>query len=79
MDKKLKKEAEELFADLGMNMTTAINIFVRQSINYGGIPFVIKRRDVFYNDYNLEILKKSISQLEAGKGTTHELVELEDE
>ncbi len=79
MDEKLKKQAEELFADLGMNMTTAINVFVRQSVSYGGIPFEIVRRDGFYSDYNQQILKKSISQLDAGKGTAHELIEVPDE
>lgn len=79
MDEDLKKQAENLFADLGMNMTTAVNIFVRQSINYGGIPFEIVRKDDFYNPYNQEILKKSIDQLNAGKGKTHELIEVTNE
>lgn len=79
MDEELKKQAEELFADLGMNMTTAINIFVRQSLSYGGIPFEIVKRDGFYNNYNQQILKKSISQLNAGKGTSHELIDVENE
>ena len=41
MDKKLKKQAETLFSDLGMNMTTAFNIFLRQSVRQGKIPFEI--------------------------------------
>lgn len=41
MDTKLKKEADALFAELGMNLTTAFNIFVRQSLREGGIPFAI--------------------------------------
>lgn len=79
MDEELKKQAEKLFADLGLNMTTAINVFVRQSVNYGGIPFEIIRREDFYSDYNQQILKKSINQLEAGKGKSHELIEVTDE
>lgn len=79
MDEELKKQAEKLFADLGLNMTTAINVFIRQSVNYGGIPFEIVRRGDFYSDYNQQILKKSIEQLKAGKGKAHELVEVEDE
>ena len=79
MDENLKKQAEELFADLGMNMTTAINIFVRQSVSYGGIPFEIVKRDGFYNSYNQKVLKESMNQLEEGKGTFHELIEVEDE
>lgn len=79
MDEELKKQAEQLFTDLGMNMTTAINVFIRQAVNYGGIPFEIVRKDDFYNEYNQKMLKKSIRQLEAGKAKSHELIEVEDE
>ncbi|WP_297966028.1 type II toxin-antitoxin system RelB/DinJ family antitoxin [uncultured Anaerovibrio sp.] len=43
MDADLKAAAEELFADLGMNISTAFNIFVRQSLREGRIPFNISR------------------------------------
>ena len=42
MDTDLKAEADALFSELGMNMTTAFNIFVRQAIREGGIPFEVK-------------------------------------
>ena len=77
MDEDLKKQAEQLFADLGMNMTTAINVFVRQSISYGGIPFEIVRKDDFYGDYNMQTLKKSVQQLEQGKVVVKTIEELE--
>jgi len=41
MDRELKEQAESLFSELGMNMTTALNIFVRQSVRQGKIPFEI--------------------------------------
>ncbi len=41
MDTDLKARADALFSDLGMNMTTAFNIFVRQSLREGRIPFEI--------------------------------------
>ena len=41
MDADLKAQADELFNDLGMNLTTAFNIFVRQSLRERGIPFKI--------------------------------------
>lgn len=41
MDKDLKEQAESLFAELGMNMTTAFNVFLRQSVRQGKIPFEI--------------------------------------
>ncbi len=43
MDEAVKKQAEELFSDLGMNMTTAINIFLKQAIRENKIPFEIRR------------------------------------
>ena len=44
MDSELKAEAESLFNELGMNLTTAFNIFVRQSLREGGIPFDVNLR-----------------------------------
>lgn len=41
MDSELKAQADALFNELGMNITTAFNIFVRQSLRQGGIPFNI--------------------------------------
>ena len=45
VDSELKKEAEILFNDLGLNMSTAITMFLRSSVINEGIPFKIKRRD----------------------------------
>lgn len=42
VDSNVKKEATELFNSLGLNMSTAINLFLRKSINEGGIPFELK-------------------------------------
>ena len=42
MDEDLKAQADELFNELGMSLSTAFNIFVRQSLREGGIPFTIK-------------------------------------
>lgn len=41
IDSELKSQAEILFEQLGMNMTTAFNIFLRQSVREGCIPFEI--------------------------------------
>ena len=41
MDTDLKAQADALFSELGMNLSTAFNIFVRQSLREGGIPFDI--------------------------------------
>ena len=41
MDADLKAQADALFGELGMNITTAFNIFVRQALREGRIPFEI--------------------------------------
>ena len=39
VESNVKKETTELFNSLGLNMSTAINLFLRKSIHEGGIPF----------------------------------------
>ena len=41
MDTELKKQAEAMLSDMGLNMTTAINLFLRQVVRQGKIPFEI--------------------------------------
>ena len=41
-DKEVKIAAERIFEELGLNMTTAVNIFLRQTIRENGIPFELK-------------------------------------
>lgn len=41
IDTELKKQAEVVFSDMGLNMTTTINMFLRQVIRQGRIPFEI--------------------------------------
>ncbi len=42
MDSDIKKQCERLYNELGMNLTTAINVFLRQSLRAGGFPFDVK-------------------------------------
>lgn len=43
VDPDTKKEAEELFRDLGLTMSGAITMFLKTAIREGGIPFDIAR------------------------------------
>ena len=45
LDSEVKEQAQLVFNLLGMDMTTAINIFLRQAIQYQGLPFVVKLDD----------------------------------
>ena len=43
VDEDLKKEADTLFSELGLNLTTAFNIFLRQSVREQRIPFQVSK------------------------------------
>ncbi|UTC76265.1 type II toxin-antitoxin system RelB/DinJ family antitoxin [Treponema sp. OMZ 792] len=78
MDADIKKEAEQLFDSLGMNMTTAFNIFIRQSLRIGGIPFKIMSDEKgFYNKYNQERLKTAAERMNQGKYIVHDTIGIE--
>jgi DNA-damage-inducible protein J len=78
MDKELKKQAESLFSDLGMNMSTAVNVFIRQSVREGRIPFEVTR-DPFFSEANMRHLCRVARDMEAGIGVSeHELIETDD-
>lgn len=43
IDAEVKKQAQELFADLGLDLSTAINIYLKKAISEQGIPFDVTR------------------------------------
>lgn len=43
LDADLKRACQELFADLGMDLTTAVTIFLKQSLRVQGLPFAVTR------------------------------------
>ena len=78
MDEELKQQAEVIFADMGLNMTTAFTIFTKAVVRQNKIPFEIAA-DPFYSVDNHHIFFRAIVFLEAGKGQIHEIVEVDDE
>lgn len=42
MDKDIKSQCEAIYGELGINLTTAINVFLRQSLRVGGFPFDVR-------------------------------------
>ena len=78
LDRDIKEQAERMFNEFGMNLSTAFNIFTRQALRQGKIPFEIY--DPFYNEKNQAELNRRIADIEAGKNLMpHELIEVDDE
>jgi len=77
MDKDIKESADSLFKDLGFNLTTAVNTFVRQCLREQGIPFQINARDNYFNETNMKRLIESKRQIERGQVIVKTMDELE--
>ncbi len=76
MDEDLKKQAEALFDDLGLNMTTAFTMFTKAAVRQQRIPFDISL-DPFYSESNMAHLRRGIEALNSGKGTEHDIIEVD--
>ena len=71
-----KRIFENFCEQVGMNVSVAVNMFVKAVIREKKLPFEIKL-DPFYSPENIKRLKKSIQQLKKGKGKEHELIEVD--
>ncbi len=79
MDEDLKRQAETLFNDLGMNMTTAFTVFAKAAVRLQKIPFEVAG-DPFYSEANMTRLRKAIADMDAGRNmSVHELIEVDDD
>ena len=74
VEEETKREVEAFCADVGMNPSTAVNLFFKAMLRENRLPFEITR-DPFYSEANMAHLRRSIEQLNAGKGKEHELIE----
>ncbi|MCM1091269.1 MAG: type II toxin-antitoxin system RelB/DinJ family antitoxin [Butyrivibrio sp.] len=80
VDEKDKVSFDNFCSNVGLNTSTAINLFVKAVLRENRIPFEITQTsDSFFSESNIAYVKKSIQELKAGKGTVHELIEVEDE
>lgn len=80
VDEKDKTMFDNFCSNVGLNTSTAINLFVKAVLRENRIPFEIAQApDPFFSQENLEYVKKSVQELRSGKGTAHELIEVDDE
>ncbi|MBR1608254.1 MAG: type II toxin-antitoxin system antitoxin, RelB/DinJ family [Kiritimatiellae bacterium] len=75
MDDTLRNDADSLFSDLGMDIPSAVRIFLRQAVIRRELPFRVVSSDSFYSETNMAHVRRNIDELESGRGVVHELVE----
>lgn len=70
---------ESICNSIGLNVSTAINAFVKATIRENGLPFVLKAAEdpYVYSEENLKYLRQGIAQIESGNGKQHKLKEIQ--
>jgi DNA-damage-inducible protein J len=80
VDSSDKSQFDSFCSNVGINTSTAINMFVKAVLRENRIPFEITQTsDPFFSESNMAHVRKSVQELRAGKGTVHELIEVDDE
>lgn len=78
VDDDIKRNAERTFDDIGLSMSTAINIFLKTVVRENRIPFELSA-DPFYSRENIAELERRAADIRSGKSTLkeHDLIEVE--
>jgi len=78
VDDELKRNAERAFDDIGLSMSTAINIFLKTVVRENRIPFELSA-DPFYSRQNMAELERRIGEIKTGKSVLkeHDLIEVD--
>lgn len=78
VDDDLKRNAERTFDDIGLSMSTAINIFLKTVVRENRIPFELSA-DPFYSKENITELERRIADIRSGNSSLkeHELIEID--
>ena len=79
VDDELKRNAERTLDDIGLSMSTAINIFLKTVVRENRIPFELSA-DPFYSKENMAELERRVANIRSGKSILkeHELIEVDE-
>jgi len=79
MDSDVKRQLDEFCSLVGMNATTAFNMFARAVLREKRLPFeVTSVSDPFYSESNLAHLRRGVAALNSGKGVEHDIIGVPD-
>jgi DNA-damage-inducible protein J len=79
MDSEVKKEFDTFCAQVGMNSTTAFNMFARAVLREKRLPFdVTTETDPFFSESHLAHLRRGVAALNSGKGVERSMIEVNE-
>ena len=76
VDSELRRDADEFFTRAGLDISSAVRLFLRQSVLRQRLPFqvVAENPDPFFSEANQRVLAESIRSYERGEAKRHELI-----
>lgn len=77
IEESTKRDLESVCRELGMSVTTAFTIFAKKVCREGRIPFDVSI-DPFYSTENLDHLRRSVSELDSGRGLERGLLDADE-
>lgn len=77
VDEKLKTQAEILLDEMGLSMSSALNLFLQQMVNRRALPFTIEAADPFFSKANQELLQERLALYDKGVKDEKDLIEVD--
>lgn len=79
VDDDVKRRAEQVCADIGMSLSTAVNIYLKKLGRENRIPFEVSA-DPFYSKENMIELERRVADIRSGKSILkeHDLIEVDE-
>ena len=79
MDSEVKKQLDDFCTQVGMNTSTAFNMFALAVLREKRLPFdVTTEADPFYSESNLAHLRRGVAALNSGKGVERDIIEVSE-
>lgn len=75
IDEKLKDQAEALLSEMGLSMSSALNLFLQQMVNKKALPFIVEAADPFFSKANQDLLKNRLANYSLGMVNEKDIIE----
>ncbi len=72
LDDALRDKAQHVASEMGLDLASAVRMFLHQMVRENALPFR-PSADPFYGETNMNRLRQSLAQLQAGKVSLHEV------